>query len=309
MSGSSDRSTGITSERRLRLAIDPAIGSARCIMPEMSLILCSRNGSRTIGRCLDHIRSMDEAAAIEVVLIDNGSTDDTRAIMRNFCELNPDLWHTIEEPRPGNSAGRNSGIEHSSGNIVLFVDDDCYAEKSFAAAWKEIFNRNPDLGFGSGRIMPFDTSRSPIGCNTSRTTEPLPPATFFQRGFVQGSNMAFRRECLLTAGLFDTRFGAGTPFAGEEWDLALRASFAGWKGGYFPQPGVAHDHGRSDADASVRGLYYDIGAGAVYAKHMLTSHAPATLLKLAGEIYHARSASRLGDLARGALQYYGVAAQ
>ncbi|WOH57320.1 MULTISPECIES: glycosyltransferase family 2 protein [Bradyrhizobium] len=278
-------------------------------MPELSLILCSRNGSRTIKRCLDHIQAMDEAAEIEVVLIDNGSTDDTRAIMRSFCELHPNLWRTIEETRPGNSAGRNSGIEHSSGEIVLFIDDDCYPEKAFAVAWKEIFNTNPDLGFGSGRIMPFDSSRSPIGCNTSATHEPLPPATFFRRGFVQGSNMAFRKQCLLMAGFFDDRFGAGTPFAGEEWDLALRASFAGWRGGYFPQPGVAHDHGRSEGDASVRGLYYDIGAGAVYAKHVLSSHAPAALLKLAGEIFHSRNASRMRSLAIGALKYYSVAAK
>ena len=41
----------------------------------------------------------------------------------------------------------------------------------------------------------------------------------------------------------------------------------GWAGGYFPQPKVAHDHGRADADARDRMLFYDYGAGAVYAKN------------------------------------------
>ena len=252
---------------------------------------------------------MDEATALEVVLVDNASTDDTFAVMQDFCRLNPNLWRAMQEPKPGNSAGRNLGIDHSSGEVVLFVDDDCYPERTFGVAWKRIFECDPDLGFGTGRIMPSDPNRATIGCNTSATPELLPPGTFFRRGFVQGSNMAFRRKCLLTAGLFDDRFGAGTPFAGEEWDLALRASFARWKGGYFPEPGVAHDHGRSEGDALVRGRYYDVGAGAVYAKHLLTSHAPATLVKLAGEIYHARNGSLVSSLAKGALQYCGIAAQ
>ena len=275
----------------------------------VTLILCSRNGSRTIGRCLNHIQCMNEAAATEVVLVDNGSTDDTFATMQNFCGLNPGVWRAIQEPIPGNSAGRNAGIANSSGELVLFVDDDCYPDRAFALAWKKIFDHDPDLGFGTGRILPFDEGRSTIGCNTSTTPELVSPGTFFRRGFVQGSNMAFRRRCLTKAGLFDGRFGAGTPFAGEEWDLALRASYAGWRGGYFPEPSVAHDHGRSEADASDRARYYDVGAGAVYAKHLLTPHVLPAALKFAGEIRrHARNRTVLSSIMQGAVRYYGAAA-
>lgn len=243
--------------------------------------------------------------AIEVVLVDNGSTDDTLAVMQDFCKINSKLWRVVQEPRSGNSAGRNRGIANSSGEVVLFIDDDCYPDRAFALEWKRIFDRDPDLGFATGKILPFDERRSPIGCNISTTPEWIPPATFFRRGFVQGSNMAFRRRCLTMAGLFDSRFGAGTPFAGEEWDVALRASFAGWKGGYFPEPSVAHDHGRSEVDASVRLRYYDFGAGAVYAKHLLTSHLLAAGLKFAGEIRrHARNRSALAALVKGAVQFY-----
>lgn len=78
--------------------------------------------------------------------------------------------------------------------------------------------------------------------------------------------MAFRRECLASAGEFDERFGAGTPFAGEEWEVSVRASFLGWKGGYFPGPKVSHDHRRDRSEARRRRIYYLFGAGGVYAK-------------------------------------------
>ena len=117
--------------------------------------------------------------------------------------------------------------------------------------------------------------------------------------------MAFRRQCLTDAGMFDDRFGAGTPFAGEEWEVAVRASYAGWTGGYFPEPTVAHDHGRFDNEAFVRGHYYDIGAGAVYAKHLLTAHAPATVVEIARDIRRQiRKRAAVSPLFGGAVQYY-----
>jgi glycosyltransferase involved in cell wall biosynthesis len=271
----------------------------------VTLVLCSRNGKRTIGKCLDHIRSMDEAEAIEVVLVDNGSADGSLTMMQEFCRANPNLWRVIQEPKPGNSAGRNAGVDGSRGEVILFIDDDCYPEREFAAAWREIFERDPKLGFGSGRIMPYDEGQSTLGCNMSTTPTAVPPSTFVRRGFVQGSNMAFRRQALVDAGMFDDRFGAGTPFAGEEWEVSIRASYAGWAGGYFPEPSVAHDHGRFDGEAFIRGHYYDVGAGAVYAKHLLTAHAPATVVEIARDVRRQiRKRSAVGPLIGGAVQYY-----
>jgi GT2 family glycosyltransferase len=167
---------------------------------------------------------------------------------------------------PGNSAGRNLALAHATGDVIVFIDDDCYVEPSLVNAWLEIFDRH-DIGYGSGRILPFNAANSMLGCNVSEKVDVTPAGRFIRRGVIQGSNMAFRRRCLDDAGLFDPRFGAGTRFAGEEWDVVLRASFAGWSGGYFPGPTVAHDHGRDDSDARERLLFYDYGAGAVYAKN------------------------------------------
>jgi GT2 family glycosyltransferase len=105
---------------------------------------------------------------------------------------------------------------------------------------------------------------------------------FVPPGFVQGSNMAFTRACLDHAGWFDERFGSGVPFAGEDWDMSLRASFAGFAGGYFPGPKVSHDHRRPVAEIyTLRGRFYEYGAGAVYAKHMRGRRIPVLGLRFA----------------------------
>ena len=150
----------------------------------------------------------------------------------------------------------------------LFFDDDCYPDPDFVTDWLEVFAQH-DIGFASGMIPPYDRRYSDMGCTEQPTQELVRGGQFVRRGLIQGSNMAFAHQCLEATGFFDERFGAGTRFAGEEWDLALRASAAGWSGGYFPQPRVAHDHRRTEAEGLERMLFYDYGAGAVYAKHAL----------------------------------------
>jgi GT2 family glycosyltransferase len=126
-----------------------------------------------------------------------------------------------------------------------------------------------NIGFGSGIIRRYSLEQSNQGCRETIHEERVKPYGFVYRGMIQGSNMAFRRACLEAAGPFDERFGAGTPYAGEEWDVAVRACRAGWSGGYFPVPTVDHNHGRRDAETRQRDLYYSFGGGAVYAKNLM----------------------------------------
>jgi len=232
-----------------------------------TFVLCSKNGGARLKTCLARIEALAGPDDLQVVLVDNGSTDDSFAVMTAWAAKSRFRAEAHQTFVPGNSAGRNVALEHATGDVIVFIDDDCYVEPAMVNDWLEVFAQ-ADIGYGSGRILPFDESNSMVGCNVSTKTELIPAGRFLRRGLIQGSNMAFRRRCLQDSGWFDPRFGAGTRYAGEEWDVALRASFAGWSGGYFPRPTVAHDHGRSDVDARERLLFYDLGAGAVYAKSL-----------------------------------------
>jgi GT2 family glycosyltransferase len=234
---------------------------------DATFVLCSKNGGARLKSCLGKIEALAGPPGLQVVLVDNGSADDSFAFMKAWAAASRFRAQAFQTFIPGNSAGRNAALEHASGDVIVFIDDDCYVEPTMVTDWLAIFERS-DIGYGSGQITPFDATNSMVGCNVSQQVKLIPAGGFIPRGLIQGSNMAFRRECLKDSGWFDPRFGAGTRYAGEEWDVVLRASFAGWTGGYFPQPTVAHDHGRSDVDARERLLFYDLGAGAVYAKNM-----------------------------------------
>lgn len=233
----------------------------------VSLILCTKNGGERLATCLRHIDALEAPDDLEVLLVDNGSTDgysfnlleEFRAQTRFACEV-------MQTFTPGNSAGRNIAVRRATGELLIFIDDDCYADPDLISAWITVFLMFKELGFASGMIRRHSPTQSWLGCTENKGVKWIYPRRFVPNGFIQGSNMAFRRQCIIDAGLFDERFGAGTVFAGEDWDLALRISFDGWAGCYFPTPQVSHDHRRDDSSARERNLFYAFGAGAVLAK-------------------------------------------
>lgn len=234
----------------------------------VSLCLCTKNGSLRLQGCLEAIEQLDASPSeLELLLVDNGSTDGgSYERLHSFGARTRFPCKVLQTFTPGNSAGRNLALRYAHGELLLFTDDDCYVERRFVREWLAVFS-NERLGYASGMITPHDRRYSMLGCTEQAIEEPIPPRHFMRRGLIAGSNMAFTRACLDEVGGFDERFGAGTPFAGEEWDVALRASAKGWAGGYFPQPRVSHDHRRAEDESRQRLLFYDYGAGAVYAKN------------------------------------------
>lgn len=233
----------------------------------VSINLCTKNGGSRLQACLEAIERLDVPSGTELLLVDNGSTDGrSYELLKDFGARTRFRCTVLQTFTPGNSAGRNLALRHATGELLLFIDDDCYVDRHFVRDWLAVFARH-EIGYASGMVTPHDRRYSMMGCTEQATEERVPPGHFARRGLIQGSNMAFTRACLDAIGGFDERFGAGTPFAGEEWDVALRASAKGWAGGYFPQPRVAHDHRRTEAEGRERLLFYDYGAGAVYAKN------------------------------------------
>ena len=238
--------------------------------PQVSIIICSRNRATQLGRCLDSIRE-DEmlAAGAELVLIDNGSTDDTRQIMSAHADRARYPVLVRLEPAAGLSRARNAGLDAAAGDLLLFTDDDCYMDPGYIPLAVEIFE-SEEFDFGGGQAVIHDEADAFVGYNLFNERTTLEPGRFIPAGSIQGSSMILRRRVVEKVGVFDCSLGAGTPFPCEDIDYVARASFAGFTGGLFPELVVRHDHGRrTDEDYREILRSYDHGRGAYYAKNIM----------------------------------------
>jgi len=236
----------------------------------ISVVICTRNRAAALKRCLAALYTVDFEGTWEILVIDNNSSDNTQRIIAEMQQLCPVPFRSLVELVPGNSAGRNTAVDSAQGEVVFFTDDDCIVERTvLRELWRVFEDRR--IGFAGGRILLFNPRDFPISLMEETKPIEIPPGTIVYPGLVQGSNMAFRRKALVELGGFDVLFGAGAAFAGEDLELATRASLRGWHGGYFPGPTVYHDHGRDRAKAMASERQYDFGIGAYYAKFLLNS--------------------------------------
>jgi cellulose synthase/poly-beta-1,6-N-acetylglucosamine synthase-like glycosyltransferase len=205
----------------------------------------------------------------ELIIVDNGSTDDTAIIVQNFINSESIKAKYVFEPRPGLANAHNGGLAMAQGDIVAFTDDDCYPAPDFLTRVYSVFETDSSLGYITGRIMLHDPADFAITVNESPSPLFLPGGAFLRAGIVQGANMAFRRSVLQEIGGFDPLFGPGSMFNAEDTDAAARACAKGWSGRYCPEAIVRHHHRRKASDVGRLWKSYGIGIGAYHMKLLL----------------------------------------
>ena len=234
--------------------------------PLLSLIVCTRNRGGRLDAFFEAMGRVRARSSWELVIVDNGSTDDTARRLAEFATSLATPVTIVTEPRPGLGRARNAGVRAAHGALLAFTDDDCYPAVDYIDRVVDAFAKS-DRSFIGGRILLHDADDHPITIRTDDRPIAIPPSSIVPSGLVQGANMAFRREVLDTIGGFDDALGPGTPFCNDDVDAVARASAAGFAGSYVPEPVVHHHHGRRDAgDIAALWRSYDHGRGAYYAK-------------------------------------------
>jgi glycosyltransferase involved in cell wall biosynthesis len=246
----------------------------------ISLIICTRNRVASLRTCLSYVRQLQSPGDWELIVVDNGSSDGTLELLKEYGTTAPFPVVIIHEAVPGLGRARNAGLARATGPIIAFTDDDCYVSADFLKETVRAFE-DENIAFIGGRVLLHDPSDAPLTIRPELEPYRLAPHGYIRPGQLIGANMAFRRTLLAAIGPFDPAFGAGSLFRScEETDLQTRASASGATGAYNPGPVVWHHHGRKpgpDCDALNRG--YDYGRGAYLAKFILDSRTRPLFLK------------------------------
>jgi glycosyltransferase involved in cell wall biosynthesis len=118
-----------------------------------SVIIPTLNQSAKLNLCLAHLATLDfDPDAFEVLVIDNGSTDDTKSVTESHAGMIKTLrYHYCSEP--GLMAARHLGCDEAKGDILCYLDDDSLVTKEWLQGMAESFSRD-DVVIAGGPCIP-----------------------------------------------------------------------------------------------------------------------------------------------------------
>ncbi len=178
--------------------------------PEISIVLSTYNRASLVGGALQALIAQDTDVTYEIVLVDNNSTDGTRAIVEGMAPAARGRLRYVFEPRQGLSHGRNAGIAAVRGPLIAFTDDDVRAAPDWIDRLASVFRDHPEASFAGGRVLPVSTAgwpgwlstrAAPLALQDYGGADRVLTRAHMPHGLV-GANLAFRRTVFDRAGLF-----------------------------------------------------------------------------------------------------------
>ena len=181
--------------------------------PSIGLIIPAYNEEDYLPACLDAVMQNVAGKAVEIIVVDNNSTDGTRKVVERY----PSVTYVFE-PKKGITRARQRGFLASTGDILAYVDADTIPPAGWIEQIWEQFGTNKDLACLSGPYSFYDLSgvRNAISTSWFFAARALYAIT---RYLIVGGNFAICRDVLEKMGGFDSSI----EFYGEDVDIARRA--------------------------------------------------------------------------------------
>ena len=182
--------------------------------PTISLVIPAHNEEKYIGECLRYIIGNSDGKLLEIVVVDNASTDHTRTLAENFSGV-----RVVVETEKGLTSARQKGFIEARGDIIAYIDADTQMPKDWVEKIIFEFTKDENLACLSGPYLYHDISllqRFFVKCYWYMLAYPI----YLSIGYMTvGGNFAIKKSALEKMNGFDTTIA----FYGEDTDIARRA--------------------------------------------------------------------------------------
>jgi glycosyltransferase involved in cell wall biosynthesis len=224
----------------------------------ISVVVPVRNGQRTIEPCLASILATEYPPyAREVIVVDNGSTDLTPALIERYPV------RRLREAERGPGPARNRGILASRGEIIAFTDADCVVARTWLRELAATFDTD-EVWAVAGEVAAYPPETPTQRYVAMRRPWHQRAALLAERPYFVTMNVAFRRRTFDRVGLFDARF-----LTGQDQDFAWRYFASGLTVRYAPRALVLHQHRRNAWEFFRQQLGWAYGKAHLHRRHGL----------------------------------------
>ena len=210
----------------------------------VSVIIPNWNGAHHLPACLDSLRRQTQSP-VEVIVVDNGSTDESLALLvRDYPEV---LVLALGENR-GFAGACNAGVQTARGEYVVLLNNDTETHTHWLEEVLAAFQPHPEAGIVASKMLLFDRRDTFHTAGDFYGLDGIPgnrgvwqrdEGQYDREEYVfsaNGGSAAYRRTMLNQVGMLDEDFF----YSCEDVDLAWRAQLAGWRCVYAPRAVVYH---------------------------------------------------------------------
>ena len=208
-------------------------------MPSVTIVIPIQNREKFLPRLFRSLAAVDYED-LELVLVDNGSTDSSLSLCRSFAEDAPMVVTVLQERRRGASCARNMGLRHCSTEWIYFFDSDDELSPSFL---EEIMPR-----VGDAQMVAFPIMQDVDGRVTKRAFISVNnPSAQILSSTLCSASMLFRSDFLREIGGWNEGLTTW-----DDWELGIRALNHQPRILWFPQPyHLAYVHDDSQTGPSM----------------------------------------------------------
>ena len=164
-------------------------------MDKISVIVPVYNAEKYIEKCIESVLNQDYKN-IELILVNDGSLDNSLKIMKEFEKKNPKIIKVYTQKNQGEGAARNTGIEKATGDYFVFLDSDDWLKKDHLTNLYKKIQNNDIVISGFERYAndyTFQYGKIPINCGWSKFKYCSVAGKMYRSKFIKDNNLKYKK--------------------------------------------------------------------------------------------------------------------